>query len=544
MARTFITTDVLDHSIGALSGMTYGTIATVFKVASLTGSRTLLGLHTSGAVGRLSHNIDNQTLGWWNGGSYNQSGNVITSSSTWYLLVTRKATGSVIPRASIYDYSTGTWTHTAIGAAIGDATAPGAGGFAEFRYEAAEQFAGDVAVRGVWSNAVPWSADTTGDNLIEAAGLQYTLTAWHAASPTALWMYDQADTAQAVPDLAGGGAQQSTITGTAVTSASVPTIGYGDDLFEVLSAPSSGVTGSGSAEQRSATTGTAVKGGSGAGSSTGRAATGSTGRKITGGGAVETQRSATATTDRKTGVGAGIGQQRATTNSAATKAAAGAGADQQRAATQSTGVAATGASGPAVIAQRSATSATGKKTATSTSISQQRTAMLETGQKSATGIGLDQQRSSARVTSLKAGVGAALDQTRSGTVSTGGSVTGIGGAVRAMSRSSVASTGRKTTAGAGTVMGRTATAATGVHRGGGVAVAASRAHSQTSGQRAAAGAVRVVQRCTVAASGAQFGLYAPLIDPVAIVRLNLATATSRNNAAVAAVRDNPAEAAS
>lgn len=238
MARLFTTSDILDHDVGALSGMTYGTTAVIFKTSTLTGSRTYFGLHTSGGVGRLQLNVDVQTVGYWNGGNYRQSGNVITSTSTWYLLVVRKATGSQIARASVYDFGADTWTHTAISTAISDSTSPGVGGFVEFRYEAAEQWQGDIAIRAAWSNLLPWTADSAGDLAIEAQGLHLSLMAWYAASPSALWLYDQQATSQTVPDLAGGAAGQSSITGTAVSTTSVPTFSYGNDLFEVLSAPS------------------------------------------------------------------------------------------------------------------------------------------------------------------------------------------------------------------------------------------------------------------------------------------------------------------
>lgn len=56
-----------------------------------------------------------------------------------------------------------------------------------------------------------------GNAAIEAAGLDTSLGGWEGLSPAALWGFNQADPGDAVPDLTGGGADSSAITGTTIT---------------------------------------------------------------------------------------------------------------------------------------------------------------------------------------------------------------------------------------------------------------------------------------------------------------------------------------
>lgn len=209
--------------------MTYGTFAAIFKVTGLTGSRTLAGLHDSGSTVRIQWLVRDQALQYWSN-SFNVSSNHITSTSDWYFAVTRKSTGGSTPRSSVYSYTNDSWAHSIHSAGQVEATAPGSSGTIRIESAGAEQFDGDIAVRAAWSNALPWAADTTGDAILESSGLPFNLMAWYAAVPSALWVFDQSDTTQNILDLVGGGASQSSLSGTSVSTNSVPTFSYGADL--------------------------------------------------------------------------------------------------------------------------------------------------------------------------------------------------------------------------------------------------------------------------------------------------------------------------
>ena len=87
-----------------------------------------------------------------------------------------------------------------------------------------EAFDGDIAVAGVFPGVLS-------DAAIES--MPFTLAAWYSLTPLALWVLDQQAVAQTVNDLAGGGSQQSAITGTTVSTQSVPLFNYTDGAVEV-----------------------------------------------------------------------------------------------------------------------------------------------------------------------------------------------------------------------------------------------------------------------------------------------------------------------
>jgi hypothetical protein len=86
-------------------------------------------------------------------------------------------------------------------------------------------FGGDIAAAGMWGRVLS-------DAEVEL--LTFTLIGWHAAVPTALWHLDQSATTQGVSDLTGGGANQSALTGTTVSTNSVPLFNYGDGPWLVV----------------------------------------------------------------------------------------------------------------------------------------------------------------------------------------------------------------------------------------------------------------------------------------------------------------------
>lgn len=224
---------------GALSGMTYGTVAILFRFTSNGLVQALFNPHNSsgtflGTIGVLD--TPNQMF-WHTAGAGDSISGVTLTSDVWYLQVVRKDTGNVAARFSGYNYTTQAWSHATAANGRINWTAPGVSGTFKMSFSSADWFKGDMAVRAAWPNALPWAANSTGDALLEAAGLHFSLMAWINAAPSALWVFDQTDVAQTVRDMTGGGANQSSIVGTTVTTDTVPSFGYGADLFETRTTP-------------------------------------------------------------------------------------------------------------------------------------------------------------------------------------------------------------------------------------------------------------------------------------------------------------------
>lgn len=154
-------------------------------------------------------------------GTSTSSTTSVSTSDGWVLVFVSKAAGTATPRFGKYVYSSDSWSFSN-GAAIayggttcdmvqiGETTA-------DARY-----FDGDIAAVA----AIP-SALTDG----QIAALPYSLSSWRSYAPDGLWILDQSDTSQAVVDLSGNGANQTSITGTTVSTASVPILGYGHPVF-------------------------------------------------------------------------------------------------------------------------------------------------------------------------------------------------------------------------------------------------------------------------------------------------------------------------
>lgn len=216
------TTDELVTSIGAASGMVYGTVATLVKFSTLSGFRDWTMLHDSGGLYAWSPNglTNFSTLQMDTHGANSDSG-INPGTTSWKLIVVRKATGSNAPRFSVYDYSSGTWTHASGGTALANSGfAPGVGGQIRTTYQGSgDFFGGRLAARALWSNSLPWTADAAGDAAIEAAHLHTSARHWQQASPTVFQLFNQSSTATPVDDLSTAGtADQTSLVGTAVVT--------------------------------------------------------------------------------------------------------------------------------------------------------------------------------------------------------------------------------------------------------------------------------------------------------------------------------------
>lgn len=243
------TSDNLVCSPGAVASMTYGTFAFLTKQ---TASRTLevnsFALQSTSPTDLrcVAATTGTGTLRgvFFNDADYDDTSGVASALNQWCLWVFRKGTGSTTGRWSCYNYNTTTWTHfNTIDTSLADF--PAIGGTGQISFYDGDQYPPiKIAARAAWVNNVKWSADSTGDAQIEAAGLEDALSNWVTAAPDLLHAFNQASTATAVTDLIGD-SDETSITGTSVDTGDDPP-GFSFDLSGgvngVLTANLSGLT--------------------------------------------------------------------------------------------------------------------------------------------------------------------------------------------------------------------------------------------------------------------------------------------------------------
>ena len=238
------TSDILNTDVGGASGMVYGTVATLVKFNTVTGFRDWAMLHTSGgSYAWAPLTLTNfSTLSMDNNGAGAESG-INPGTSSWKLIVARKASGTATPRFSVYDYGSSTWTHAAGANTLANAaTAPGSGGTIRFNFQDSDDFfGGRIAARAFWSNSLPWAATTGGDTDIEGAGLEDAAANWLSNSPTVFQLFNQASVSDLVLDLSTTGtADEVSRTGTTVITGAPPagfdfSVGGGGTLLDSFS---------------------------------------------------------------------------------------------------------------------------------------------------------------------------------------------------------------------------------------------------------------------------------------------------------------------
>lgn len=223
------TSDELVTDIGAASGMVFGTVAMLLKFSTLSGFHEFCMIHNSGnAFVANPIGLTNFTafeVNYNTGSSDFSVHNPTPGTDIWLLVVARKATGTSTPRLSMFNYTSGLWTHGDGSAAIADGSAPGVGAVIRFSFQGANSFfGGRVAARALWANSLPWAADTTGDAAIEAAGLKDAASSWLDADPTLFQLFNQPDAATPVEDLStdGTGGQIGSAIGTAAVEGDDP----------------------------------------------------------------------------------------------------------------------------------------------------------------------------------------------------------------------------------------------------------------------------------------------------------------------------------
>jgi hypothetical protein len=220
--------DYIETATGALATSTFGTFAALVKRGGTGAWHTFLAFHDSGgtALNQFAYESSDLTALWSAGTT--RTGPAAIGTADWGLVVVRKTSGTATARFSLYNFTTAAWVHGNASGTNVDWTSPGTGGTVRTRWQTGDLLRGRLAVRGAW-NTVKWAADTTGDAAIEAAGLETSLQNWHDATPDAGWAFNQDSVTTAVEDWTGGGANQSSLTGTTVVTGDDPP-GFSFDL--------------------------------------------------------------------------------------------------------------------------------------------------------------------------------------------------------------------------------------------------------------------------------------------------------------------------
>lgn len=223
MARTFDgTDDIITLSAGAAAALTRNatrTLGFIYKPTDTTDG-SIIRLQESGGGYALQTNVHGGFIYVGSSDGFAECDSAATSEN-WQLIVISKATGNTAPRYHQYVYDTGSWTHTDEAAW----TDSGSTAVSEIWIGAFDgsQFRGmELAVCAVWDRTL---TDT------EVEQLAFSLQGWHASAPVGLWLFDQQAVGTAVNDVTGGGANQTAITGTAVSSESVPNFSYGHGIL-------------------------------------------------------------------------------------------------------------------------------------------------------------------------------------------------------------------------------------------------------------------------------------------------------------------------
>lgn len=218
MSRIFTTNDVITYDIGGLANLPTGALSFGFIFKPTNSHRGgIFDAKNGGAAGSRqlgANTFDNA------GGTvfFGVNGSVSTTYSTfignWVLMMFTKPAGTSQVRGHIYDYNTATWTHTDLGAvSVGIAV----DFLRQGQFDGGQWLEASMLVMGAW----------VGTNLSDAnvETMEFSLNAWTALAPTALWPYP--DNTDPIADITGNGADENARTGT-TASADAP-VGWSFD---------------------------------------------------------------------------------------------------------------------------------------------------------------------------------------------------------------------------------------------------------------------------------------------------------------------------
>jgi hypothetical protein len=216
--RAFNGSASITCSIGGAGAFGFGTMACIARRTDESNWHGIVAtVQTGGSafeayldIAPSSHGTASAIWSSW-GGTDNSGTLKFNSANGWCLVACTKATGSATPRYHKYVFSSSTWSHgNGVGAVSNATSAPG--GNVKFGDVGGDALNGDIAAAALYDRALS-------DQEIESLAGSWEL--WLACGPVGAWLFDQAATGQTLVDWVGG-ANQSAITGTSVTTASQP----------------------------------------------------------------------------------------------------------------------------------------------------------------------------------------------------------------------------------------------------------------------------------------------------------------------------------
>lgn len=243
MARSLASASSQNFTMGpgAISAtpFTYGTMAGIVRSATVGAWRNIVGLSiTSGAFGSgCVMELDNLNKLYIVFDASECFTTATFAQTTWLFVAATKATGTVAPRAHVYDYAAGTWTHADFANTAANGTFLSnkmvVGSFTDLT---GDFLNGDIAAVGYFKQWVPTDAE------IEACGLHISRLGWLVAAQRSaaagVCLFDQSLTTMPVMDLTGGGANQTSTSASVpgISTQSVPLLSYGAPAISDVSA--------------------------------------------------------------------------------------------------------------------------------------------------------------------------------------------------------------------------------------------------------------------------------------------------------------------
>ncbi len=209
MARHFSGTDEIQLSTASLIAP-YGTFAAIVYPSTTVGWLGIIGYRISSGNWAMSMEINpTGKISFTQAGIGNVGATSLPAANEWYLLAANKASGTVNPRVHQYRFSTSTWVHENSVSTHAD-SASTVGDLISLGHPEGDGFKGEYRLAAFWSQV------SLTDAQLEI--LPGSLMDWYSLKPSAMWLTDQSATTQAVVDITGTGANQSVLTGTAIST--------------------------------------------------------------------------------------------------------------------------------------------------------------------------------------------------------------------------------------------------------------------------------------------------------------------------------------
>jgi hypothetical protein len=147
----------------------------------------------------------------------------ISSGATdgWILYAITKTSGTTTIRFHRYLYASDTW-------ARGNSTSTAANSLAPNQVRLGNYWTGSDGFTGDLAAAAIFNATLTDD---QVSSLPFSSAAWLSLAPVGMWVLDQSNVTQTVIDWTGGGTNETARSGSAVSTASVPILGYGHPVI-------------------------------------------------------------------------------------------------------------------------------------------------------------------------------------------------------------------------------------------------------------------------------------------------------------------------